>query len=190
MTEWTPERMAEFRRYREWGVSNRVIGQLMGINPKSMPKIMGTVFPDLPRRHRFNPATWGRDPLRPAPKPRVERKPQNLWKPEEIELLEEFLAERDCPSYAELGKFFGRTKNAIAGLVNRLGLSDSDEPIRAPIEFPPPGHCVFPHGHPGEVGFGFCGVKVERRGRPYCNEHHARCWYSVDLRIVKSMGAA
>jgi GcrA cell cycle regulator len=31
-------------------------------------------------------------------------------------------------------------------------------------------YCVFPHGNPGEPGFGFCGEPAVW-GRPYCQHH-------------------
>ncbi|MGH9592093.1 MAG: GcrA family cell cycle regulator, partial [Bryobacteraceae bacterium] len=47
----------------------------------------------------------------------------------------------------------------------------------APEPFPPAGHCVYPHGDPGEPGFHFCAAAIEEEVVvPYCGEHHRRCY--------------
>jgi len=40
--------------------------------------------------------------------------------------------------------------------------------------------CHWPHGHPGEPGFGFCGQTVKSES-PYCATHHARA-YQVETK--------
>ncbi len=77
------------------------------------------------------------------------------------------------------------SKNMIVGKCWRIGLElNSTKQSRArnrswhpaeptPNPFPPPGHCIWPIGHPGNAGFHFCG-HVTRLGRSYCPEHMLR----------------
>lgn len=85
---------------------------------------------------------------------------------------------------AAIGLAMGVSKNTIIGKVHRLGMelrceANRSSPIPNPpkpgVEFPPPNHCQFPHGHPHVEGFHFCGAKNEP-GYPYCPEHCARAY--------------
>lgn len=81
----------------------------------------------------------------------------------------------------EAGRRLGVSKNAVIGRGYRIGVLWARRPKRMrdgtppkPIaDFPPPGGCVYPHGHPGEADFRFCGKRVERAGLPYCPGHMA-----------------
>src|SRR5205807_1749200 len=68
------------------------------------------------------------------------------------------------------------TKNAVIGKVHRIGLQP-----RVITQKPPPKHnpfgftgpaCMWPHGHPGENDFHFCGDQP-LAGKPYCASHAA-----------------
>ena len=43
------------------------------------------------------------------------------------------------------------------------------------------GPCQWPHGHPGQAGFHFCG-EASLPGKPYCAEHAARAYVSAKSR--------
>jgi GcrA cell cycle regulator len=96
-----------------------------------------------------------------------------------------FWAEHDAElrRYAEQGlttkaaaEALGVTKNAVIGRARRVGIVWARQPMggraKRRIEmqqrswnFPPPGMCVYPLGHPTEPGFHFCSMPVER-GKP------------------------
>jgi GcrA cell cycle regulator len=68
------------------------------------------------------------------------------------------------------------TKNAIIGKVHRIGLEPRivlEKPGRKrdPFDFTGPA-CMWPHGHPDEDDFHFCGGQPIR-GKPYCSRHAA-----------------
>jgi GcrA cell cycle regulator len=82
-------------------------------------------------------------------------------------------------STAEIGRRLGLTKNAVVGKAHRLALAPRPSPLKikpaAPrpvvVEFSGPS-CSWPHGHPGEKDFHFCGARP-LPGKPYCAEHAA-----------------
>lgn len=85
----------------------------------------------------------------------------------------------------EAGRLLGVSKNAVIGRGYRIGVlwarrpKMQQKPPQKPIaEFPPPGRCVFPHGHPGAADFHFCGAEVARPGVPCCPDHFAICFRS------------
>ena len=94
-----------------------------------------------------------------------------------------------------IGTRLGVTKNAVIGRVTRLGLNVNSEamlrkqaetaaPTKPRIpDFPRSGHCVFPHGHPGEDGFHWCGAEVAAPGLPYCPSCMARAYVPAGKRV-------
>ena len=98
-----------------------------------------------------------------------------MWTDERGELLKKLWAEGLSASQiaVELG---GITRNAVIGKVHRLGLvprviTVKPAPRRNVFEFTGP-VCMWPHGHPGDDDFHFCGARPEP-GRPYCVAHAA-----------------
>ena len=90
---------------------------------------------------------------------------------------------KDGATTTEAGRALGVTKNSVISRAYRLGLIWARLPggtvvklSRAKHEFPPSGHCVFPIGHPGDAGFHFCGERTEALLRPYCEQHHRKCY--------------
>lgn len=98
-------------------------------------------------------------------------------------------------STAEIGRRLGISKNAVVGKAHRLDLPARPSPIRnpaprasapprraaqapaeprfSPLHAGPP--CQWPHGHPGQEEFHFCG-QPSLPGKPYCPEHAARAY--------------
>ena len=96
------------------------------------------------------------------------------WTPERVERLTE-LFEEGLPT-AEIGRRLGLTKNAVIGKLHRIALSPrGGTPIAPPqrnfFEFNGPS-CLWPHGHPDDADFHFCGARP-LGGKPYCAEHAA-----------------
>ncbi len=85
----------------------------------------------------------------------------------------------------ETAAALGVTKNAVVGRANRLRVVWARKPVAriepasTPDPFPPPGRCVYPHGHHGEAGFAFCGGEVVGFNHPYCVDHHLICYQRV-----------
>jgi hypothetical protein len=76
----------------------------------------------------------------------------------------------DQLSSRDIGKKLGKTKNAVIGRLNRLGLIGLDQQISVtptPDLFPERGRCVYAFGDPGTSDFRFCG----RIGYPWCPKH-------------------
>ncbi len=86
----------------------------------------------------------------------------------------------------QVAREMGVSRNTVIGRARRLGLSWSlsarggrarltgpiqPPPPLLPTPFPPPQSCLYPHGDPGDPGFGFCGDEVVEFGHPYCAEH-------------------
>ena len=96
----------------------------------------------------------------------------NTWTDERVELLTS-LWEEGLPA-AEIGRRLGLTKNAVIGKVHRIALSPRvvtvmAAPRRNPFDFTGPA-CMWPHGHPSDPDFRFCGAQPET-GKPYCSMH-------------------
>ena len=96
------------------------------------------------------------------------------WTDERIERLKQLWGEG--VTTAEIGRMIGVTKNAVIGKVHRIGLqprvvTQKPPPKRNPFEFAGPA-CMWPHGHPGEEDFHFCGGQP-LAGKPYCGTHAA-----------------
>ena len=96
------------------------------------------------------------------------------WTPERVERLTQ-LFEEGLPT-AEIGRRLGLTKNAVIGKLHRIALAPRGGPPIAPpqrnfFEFTGPS-CLWPHGHPDDADFHFCGARP-LPGKPYCAEHAA-----------------
>ena len=94
-------------------------------------------------------------------------------------------------SAREIAAEFGVTKNTVIGQANRRGWKARPSPLTlsrptrengiiarldALDVFPPAGRCVYPIGHPREVGFRFCSAPVTEVGKPYCADCSRRAW--------------
>lgn len=118
------------------------------------------------------------------------------WTPARLKRLET-LWKKGLP-ISEIGKELGVSRNAIAGKVNRLGLSKRRSPIGSaaqerggagrtraitdmeaadlPLKLAlrtigwSQSKCCWPIGDPKSNQFSFCGKDVVH-GKPYCNEH-------------------
>ena len=121
------------------------------------------------------------EPERVAPEgteaERVEADKVETWTPERIAQLIALWDEG--VTTAEIGRRIGVTKNAVIGKVHRLGLvprvvTQKPPPRRNVFDFVGPA-CMWPHGHPGEDDFHFCG-EHPIAGKPYC-EHHVELAY-------------
>ena len=98
---------------------------------------------------------------------------QVTWTPERVERLAELFA-LGLPT-AEIGRRLGLTKNAVIGRLNRNAMTRRVAPPKPPrrnvFEFAGPS-CLWPHGHPSDANFRFCGARP-LPGKPYCPEHAA-----------------
>lgn len=100
---------------------------------------------------------------------------ETIWTPELIERLGALWAQG--LSTAEIGRSLGISKNAVIGKAHRLGLTARPSPLKSPpvrrrvigLQAPV---CSWPHGHPGDKNFRFCG-QPPVPGKPYCAEHAA-----------------
>jgi len=132
---------------------------------------------------------------------------ESPWSEARIQLLAGLW--REGMSTAEIGRRLGISKNAVVGKAHRLALPSRPSPIknRSPRPAMPqqprlrrqpepakpqpaklvavqPGTgapCQWPHGHPGQPGFHFCG-QASVAGKPYCSEHAARAYVSAKSR--------
>ena len=104
----------------------------------------------------------------------------SVWNENRIEALANLW--KEGWSTAEIGRRLGVTKNAVVGKAHRLSLSPRPSPVKSSgrprvkasakiIEISGP-TCSWPHGHPGEKNFRFCGSRAVQ-GKPYCTEHAA-----------------
>ena len=97
------------------------------------------------------------------------------WTDERVELLKRLWL--DGLSASQIAKQLGGvTRNAVIGKVHRLGLvprviTARPPPRRNVFEFTG-SVCMWPHGHPGDDDFHFCGQRPVA-GKPYCAEHAA-----------------
>jgi GcrA cell cycle regulator len=98
---------------------------------------------------------------------------EGTWTPERVERLAELFAQ-GLPT-AEIGRRLGLTKNAVIGRLNRNAMTRRVPPPQPPrpnvFEFAGPS-CLWPHGHPNDRNFHFCGARP-LPGKPYCAEHAA-----------------
>ena len=115
------------------------------------------------------------------------------WTDERIELLKNLWDSGQSASQIakELGE--GVTRNAVIGKAHRLGLKSRPSPVKADKPEAPAAPkrvekkeakklvtlldltdrmCKWPHGHPGDEDFHFCG-KPSEPGMPYCAAHCA-----------------
>ncbi len=122
---------------------------------------------------------------------------ETFWTPERKEQLRKAVSRGD--TYTVAGRVVGCTKNAAIGKARREGFKPGEEAYRnmnehqqavydyqrrkqaeakksQVVEFPPPGRCVFPSGHPGSEEFGFCCGPVAAHGLPYCHIHMRKAY--------------
>lgn len=118
------------------------------------------------------------------------------WTDERIELLKNLWDSGQSASQIakELGE--GVTRNAVIGKAHRLGLKSRPSPVKADKPEVPAAPkrvekkeakklvtlldltdrmCKWPHGHPGDEDFHFCG-KPSEPGMPYCAAHCAEAY--------------
>lgn len=162
----------EIRRLAESGVVAKQIAVRLGIADTTVYKAA--------KVHNF--------PL--PPDPRAISGGSKFWSRHEAE-VQQFL--REGLSCAEIGRRIGKTKNAVIGWLDRCGGRKKERnpfmPKHKPyIEFPPARCCVWPHGHPPEPGFHFCGAPTAPE-KSYCAEHH-RAAYRVSLNPMDCADAA
>lgn len=152
--DWTPEKLAELRRVicvekKGLSAAAKLFGISKGVCQYAVNKRLGV---------------------------RSEGGRGDLWTVEAVGTL---LRLRDeGKSYSQVARVMGISKNAAIGKAQRLGMGEPNARPQQPVTpdlFPPPQHCVFPHGNPGESGFHFCGAKVIGPGEPYCATHHSLC---------------
>lgn len=70
------------------------------------------------------------------------------------------------------------SKNAVISIARRMKRKAVKQDNRVEprhVEEYSPKKCQWPHGHPGEKGFHFCGAPVEP-GKPYCTPHCQRAY--------------
>lgn len=129
------------------------------------------------------------------------------WTDERIGLLKE-LWEKGLSASQIATELGGVTRNAVIGKAHRMGLSSRPSPVKgepakqaaaarpaAPKKQPEkkPAKqrvtlldltdrmCKWPHGHPGEADFHFCGKPAEP-SVPYCAEHCAQAYQAQTSR--------
>src|SRR6185437_14459175 len=76
----------------------------------------------------------------------------DLWTAEAVGTL--LRLREEGGSYSQIARAIGKAQ--------RLGMGEPNARHPQPVSldlFPPPQHCVFPHGNPGEPGFHFCGAQ-------------------------------
>jgi GcrA cell cycle regulator len=98
------------------------------------------------------------------------RKASNPWTAARVVLLTGLWNAKKTASY--IAEAIGLSRNQVIGKAHRLGLAERASPIMRPLRVIDlkPKHCRFPHGHPGEPGFRFCG-KPRAEESSYCPEH-------------------
>jgi GcrA cell cycle regulator len=118
--------------------------------------------------------------------------PRRVWTDEtKAALIKHFTV--DGLSFSQIAARMNVTRNAVAGIICRLGLNGQGRnpglPARSAHARPRPPRrteprrttivvcdgCVWPIGDPGENGFRFCGAEVASR-QTYCNEHSGRAY--------------
>ena len=80
-------------------------------------------------------------------------------------------------SAGKIAKQMGCGRNQVIGKAHRLKLVKraspivyADRPTHQHVRALQEWHCRYPHGHPGEPGFRFCGRQRSAES-PYCPEH-------------------
>jgi GcrA cell cycle regulator len=146
------------------------------------------------------PDTGEEAPHRVTPDREAQLKGQAWWQEDgnrRETMLSELWFDRDI-STAEIARLIGDgcTKNMVISKAHRLGLEPRGELKPKPaarglaIDALTANGCRWPHGHPGQDDFHFCGAP-SLTGRPYC-EHHCKVAYvKTDKRgnpIGKSKG--
>lgn len=85
-------------------------------------------------------------------------------------------------STAEIGRYFGVTKNSVIGILDRAGMCESKDPEPQTMDdrlsrftFPTIRQCAYPNGTPWEPGFSWCLQPVKSESS-FCPVHHAACY--------------
>jgi hypothetical protein len=93
-------------------------------------------------------------------------------------------------SAGQIATVYQTTKNAVIGILDRNGLikrinrkEDAVTEKRKAVVFPPPGICVFPHGHPGNEDFHWCDQKATHGS--WCKDHYDRVFVPNTPKIQK-----
>ena len=112
------------------------------------------------------------------------------WTPERVERLTQ-LFEEGLPT-AEIGRRLGLTKNAVIGKLHRIALSPrGGTPIAPPqrnfFEFSGPS-CLWPHGHPDDADFHFCGARPLARQALLCRARGDRLCPAKGAKRGESQG--
>jgi len=122
-----------------------------------------------------------------------------FWTPARVAALEQMICVEGA-TFEAAARRLGTTKNACVGKALRTGLRPApDAPLsplqravraraerrrrtvaRPRLEFPSPGHCLYPFGDPGEEGFHFCGERAEGDGA-WCAEHRRAVYVRAEL---------
>lgn len=83
--------------------------------------------------------------------------------------------QRDGAKFPTDGNHTGKRKSGAA----RLASADSVAQIRGggiALEKIGAKQCRYPHGHPGDKNFSFCGAPTTGILESYCPPHRAKCW--------------
>lgn len=81
-------------------------------------------------------------------------------------------------SASQIAAIYKTTKNSVIGILDRNGMLNRRPPevieTRKVVVFPPAGSCLYPHGHPGNQNFHFCGAKAIHGS--WCQDHYDLCF--------------
>src|SRR6185437_12770484 len=165
--EWTPEKLAELRRVicvekKGLSAAAKLFGISKGVCQYAVNRRLGL---------------------------RSEGGRADLWAEEAVTML--IRLREEGKSYGQIARAMGISKNAAVGKAQRLGMGEPNARHPQPVSldlFPPPQHCVFPHGNPGEPGFNFCGAQVIGPGEPYCPTHDSLCHVNAAKSAASAAG--
>lgn len=116
------------------------------------------------------------------------------WTPADDAALRDAMRRGD--SHQAIADRLGRTKGAVAGRADRLGVArkkrdlENEGPgwlargMRAMPALPPVRFCQWPIGDPRDEDFRFCGAPAVE-GRPYCDRHCARAYTRYEAALAE-----
>lgn len=142
--------------------------ELGAFSPEVKPDVSGTCPPVQPDEPTKSDAVEPLFKCGAADITKISSQPAITWTPDRVEQLERLFLQR-LPA-AEIGRRLGLSKNSVIGKLHRLALAGPQKPYEPPHDVFNGGGCLWPHGDPGEPGFGFCGAEPQR-GKPYCPRH-------------------